>query len=84
IIVDATIQHECDDVYRGRIFSVNDTAYNLCFVGGLFITAMAFPPNGKSVAGLFTVALGFIALSIWFAIGSRRPSAAVPALPPAR
>jgi MFS family permease len=81
IIVDATIQHECDDIYRGRIFSVNDTAFNICFVGGLFITALAFPPDGKSVAGLFTVATGFVVLAIWFAISSRRPSAAAPPAP---
>jgi Major Facilitator Superfamily len=82
IIVDATIQHECDDIYRGRIFSVNDTAFNLCFVLGLFITATTFPANGRSVAGLFMVAIAFVALALWFAIGSRRPSGAVPALPP--
>jgi MFS family permease len=82
IIVDATIQHECDDVYRGRIFSVNDTAFNLAFVVGLFITATAFPANGKSVVGLFSVALAFMALAGWFAIGSRPPSDAVPALRP--
>jgi predicted MFS family arabinose efflux permease len=82
IIVDATIQHECDDVYRGRIFSVNDTAFNFCFVLGLFITATAFPANGRSVVGLFSVAIAFVAIALWFAIGSRRPSDAVPALPP--
>lgn len=69
IIVDATIQHECDDLYRGRIFSVNDTAFNLCMVGGLFVAAYTFPPNGKSVAGLIAVAGGFLLLAAWFAVG---------------
>ena len=32
IIVDTTMQHEVDDIYRGRVFSVNDTAFNLLFV----------------------------------------------------
>ncbi len=82
IIVDATIQHECDDTYRGRIFSVNDTLYNLCFVAGLFITATVFPDNGKSVAGLISVALAFVGIACLFAIGARRPSGAIPALPP--
>jgi MFS family permease len=82
IIVDATIQHECDDTYRGRIFSVNDTFFNLCFVGGLFITATVFPSNGKSVVGLVGVALAFVGIALLFAIGSRRPSGAIPALPP--
>ncbi len=74
IIVDATIQHECDDIYRGRIFSVNDTAFNMAFVGGLFIAATMLPPNGRSVAGLVCVAVGFILLALWFGVRSvRRP-----------
>ncbi len=81
IIVDATIQHEVEDIYRGRVFSVNDTAFNICFVGGLFITALSFPGNGRSVAGLLTVATGFVALAAWFAISSRQPSAAAPPEP---
>lgn len=74
ILVDATIQHECDDVYRGRVFSVNDTAFNLCFVTGLFAAAYTFPPNGKSVTGLITVAAGFLALATWFATARQRPA----------
>lgn len=72
IIVDATIQHECEDIYRGRIFSVNDTAFNLCFVGGLFVAAWTLPPDGKSVTGLITVAVGFIALAVWYGLGQLR------------
>lgn len=72
IIVDATIQHECEDIYRGRIFSVNDTAFNLCFVGGLFIAATTFPGNGKSVAGLITVAVALVLLAGWFGVGPLR------------
>jgi len=72
IIVDATIQHEVDDIYRGRVFSVNDTAFNLFFVGGLFTAALTLPPNGRSVAGLISVAIGFILLAAWYGIGLRR------------
>jgi MFS family permease len=72
IIVDATIQHECEDNYRGRIFSVNDTAFNLCFVGGLFTAALTLPPNGKSATALIVVSISFIALAIWYAAGPRR------------
>jgi MFS family permease len=72
IIVDATIQHEIDDFYRGRVFSVNDTAFNLFFVGGLFVAALALPPNGKSVPGLIAVAVGFILLAVWYGVGLRR------------
>ncbi|WP_020522692.1 MFS transporter [Catelliglobosispora koreensis] len=76
IIVDATIQHECEDTYRGRIFSINDTAFNMFFVCGLFVAATTFPANGKSVAGLLSVALGFMALSAWYAYIRSRTEAA--------
>ena len=72
IIVDATIQHEVEDIYRGRVFSVNDTAFNLFFVGGLFTAALTLPPNGHSVPGLISVAIGFILLAVWYGIGLRR------------
>jgi hypothetical protein len=75
IIVDATLQHECDDDYRGRIFSLNDTVFNLSMVTGLFVAALTLPPNGKSVVGLIGVAIGYAALSFWFS----RPLKTAPA-----
>src|SRR5262249_60579178 len=44
IVVDTALQHECDDVYRGRVFSANDTAFNLCFVAGPFFSPLLLPP----------------------------------------
>jgi MFS family permease len=79
IIVDATIQHECDDSYRGRIFSVNDTAFNLCFVAGLFVAALTLPENGKSPVAIVVVSVAFAALGVWFSARARRPSAATAA-----
>jgi MFS family permease len=66
IIVDATLQHECEDDYRGRIFSLNDTVFNLCMVSGLFVAALTLPPNGKSVVGLVCVAIGYLLMALWF------------------
>ena len=71
IIVDATLQHECEDDYRGRIFSLNDTVFNVCMVTGLFLAALTLPPNGKSSVALICIAIGYAGLSIWFA--GRRP-----------
>jgi MFS family permease len=67
IIVDATLQHECEDDYRGRIFSLNDTVFNVCMVTGLFLAALTLPPNGKSAAALVGIAIGYAALALWFA-----------------
>lgn len=66
IIVDATLQHECEDDYRGRIFSLNDTVFNLSMITGLFVAALTIPPDGKSAVALVGVALGYAALSLWY------------------
>ncbi|NUT32359.1 MAG: MFS transporter [Hamadaea sp.] len=67
IIVDATLQHECEDDYRGRIFSLNDTVFNVSMVTGLFLAALTLPANGKSVAALAGIAVGYALLAFWFA-----------------
>jgi MFS family permease len=71
IVVDTTLQRECDDDYRGRVFSVNDTAFNLCFVIGLFIAALTLPENGHSVPAIALVSAGYLALSAWYAMAAR-------------
>jgi len=72
IVVDTDLQHECDDEYRGRVFSVNDTTYNLAFVGGLFLAAEALPADGHSPTMLVLVSIGFLLLTAWYArVGGR-------------
>ena len=71
IVVDTTLQRECDDDYRGRVFSVNDTTFNLCFVIGLFIAALTLPENGHSVPAIVLVSAGYLALSVWYAMAAR-------------
>jgi MFS family permease len=66
IVVDATLQHECDDAYRGRVFSINDTAFNGTFVAGLFAGAWLLPANGKSLTAVVLVAVGYGALALWY------------------
>lgn len=72
IVVDTTLQHECDDAYRGRVFSVNDTAFNVAFVGGLFVAAALLPSDGRSLSAVITVSLGYAALALWYAVLGRR------------
>lgn len=71
IVVDTAIQRECDDEFRGRVFSVNDTAFNLCYVVGLFAGAVALPETGKSVPVLTVVVVGYglLAAAYWVAAG---------------
>ncbi|MGY0230332.1 MFS transporter [Longispora urticae] len=72
IVVDTSIQHECDDEYQGRVFSVNDTAFNSLNVVGLFIGAYLLPANGKSVITMFCIAVGYAALATWYFSVQRR------------
>jgi hypothetical protein len=68
IVVETDLQHECDDDYRGRVFSLNDTAFNATFVAGMFIAALILPPDGRSIGVLVAVAVGFVAVSLWYAV----------------
>jgi MFS family permease len=68
IVVDTALQHECDDIYRGRVFSVNDTAFNLCFVLGLFAGAAVLPPDGRAPAVLVIVVIGYALVAAWYAV----------------
>jgi predicted MFS family arabinose efflux permease len=72
IVVDTTLQHECDDTFRGRVFSINDTAFNVTFVAGLFAAATLLPADGRSPAAVVLIAIGYGALAIWYAMVSRR------------
>lgn len=71
IIVDTALQHECTDEYRGRVFSVNDTAFNLTYVVGLFVAAVTLPPDGRSASAAFVVAIGYGALAAGYAAVAR-------------
>jgi hypothetical protein len=72
IVVDTDLQHECDDVYRGRVFSLNDTAFNVAFVLGLFVAAFTVPVNGHSVGVLVAVLAGFLLAAVWYATAAGR------------
>jgi MFS family permease len=68
IVVDTTLQRDCDDEYRGRVFSVNDTTFNLAFVVGLFAGAFTLPANGKSVVAIVLVSTGYVLLGAGYGL----------------
>jgi hypothetical protein len=71
IVVDTSLQRECDDAYRGRVFSVNDTMFNMCWVIGLFIAAVTVPTNGRSVVVVTTIGVGLAVIGLLYAYGVR-------------
>ncbi|MET7400705.1 MFS transporter [Dactylosporangium sp. NPDC005572] len=72
IVTDTSLQHECADEYRGRVFSINDTAFNITLVAGMYLGALTLPENGRSAAVLGTVAAGYLlAAAGYAALGGR-------------
>jgi hypothetical protein len=75
-VVDTTLQVHCADEFRGRVFSVNDTAMNLLFVTGLFTAAVALPADGYAPGAVVVVAGAYAGLAVWYAttaLRTRRP-----------
>lgn len=48
---DASMQTEIDDDHRGRVFALQDTVFNIFFVGALAIAAFAVGPGTTDLAG---------------------------------
>lgn len=72
IVVDTMLQYECDDAYRGRVFSINDTAFNLTFVIGLYVGSVLLPPDGRSAAVMIAVAVGYELLAVGYGLTAAR------------
>lgn len=68
IVSDTALQHECDDEYRGRVFSINDTAFNLTLVAGMYLGALTLPYNGRSPGVLSAVAAAYVLAAAGYAV----------------
>jgi MFS family permease len=67
IYVDTTLQEVVEDDFRGRVFSVYDTLFNVTFVLALLVGALLLPPSGVSWAMLLVVGIGYLltAAAFW-------------------
>jgi hypothetical protein len=72
ICVDTTVQESVDDDFRGRVFSVYDTLFNVTFVVALLLGALVLPPSGVSYAALGAVAAGYLLTALAYARLTRR------------
>ena len=61
------MQAGVDDEFRGRVFSLYDTCFNLSFVGGAFVAAFILPGNGKSLGVLAAMSVGYLAIAAGYA-----------------
>ncbi|MEP6598594.1 MAG: MFS transporter [Actinomycetota bacterium] len=55
ISVDTLVQRSVDEGFRGRVFSIYDTLFNLTFVGAAVLTALTLPDSGYSPASVVTL-----------------------------
>jgi hypothetical protein len=76
IVTDTALQVEIEDDYRGRVFSVNDTAINLMYVGGLCVGALTLPANGHAPVIMALTGVGYAALTLWYAFARPTPQLA--------
>ncbi|MDQ1649509.1 MAG: hypothetical protein QOG60_1566, partial [Frankiaceae bacterium] len=63
ISVDTLVQRSVDDAFRGRVFSVYDTLFNVAFVAAAALAAAVLPPDGVSRPLL-------VALAVLYAVGA--------------
>lgn len=76
ICVDTILQQTVDDSYRGRVFSVYDTVFNVAFVAAAVLAAFVLPPTGRSylVLGAVVACYALAAAGYAYTARSTRPS----------
>jgi hypothetical protein len=72
ICVDTTLQEWVADDFRGRVFSVYDTLFNVTFVAALLTGAFVLPPSGISYPMLAAVATSYVLAALAYARITRR------------
>lgn len=72
ISVDTTVQETVDDDFRGRVFSVYDTLFNVMYVAAAATAAAALPETGKSYPMLIAIAVCYFLTAALFGLASMR------------
>jgi MFS family permease len=80
ISVDTLIAQLVADDYRGRVFSLYDTLFNVIFVAAGVVTALALPENGKSAVAVSLIGMAYLAVGAAYLL-AREPD---PLTPPVR
>ncbi len=73
ISVDTLVQEQVEDDFRGRVFSLYDTLFNVAFVAAAVVGAFLLPVSGKSYAMLGVVAAGYAVTAVAYRLSVRRP-----------
>ena len=69
--MDTTLQETVEDDFRGRVFSVYDTLFNVAFVVALVLAAFVLPASGISYPILIGVGAGYVLIGLNYARATR-------------
>jgi MFS family permease len=75
VCVDTIVQQTIDDDFRGRVFSLYDTIFNVGFVVAALVAAVALPSSGKSIGALLAMAAGYVVVAAGYAAAARSVTA---------
>ncbi|SHG19524.1 MFS-type transporter involved in bile tolerance, Atg22 family [Jatrophihabitans endophyticus] len=78
ISVDTLVQQYVDDAFRGRVFALYDTLFNVTLVVAAVLTATVLPADGHSPASVVVIAVGYVVAAACYArlAVATRPSGA--------
>jgi hypothetical protein len=66
ICVDTTVQRTVSDEFRGRVFALYDTLFNLALVAAAVITAAVLPDNGRSATSAAVIGIAYLATAVGY------------------
>jgi MFS family permease len=74
ICVDTLVQQQIDDEFRGRVFSLYDTLFNLTLVVAAVLTAILLPDSGRSPVSIVVIGVVYlVTAAVWVRVSRRRP-----------
>ncbi|MCW2544660.1 MAG: Major Facilitator Superfamily transporter [Frankiales bacterium] len=77
ICVDTLVQESIEDAFRGRVFALYDTLFNVTFVAAAVLAAGIVPDDGHSLAVVELVGVGYLVTAAGYALWLSRSRVAV-------
>jgi MFS family permease len=68
VCADTIVQETVDDEFRGRIFALYDTLFNISFVAASILGAFVLPTDGKSLAALVAMSIGYVVIAVVYTL----------------
>jgi hypothetical protein len=66
ICVDTVVQQYIEDDFRGRVFSLYDSLFNLTLVAAAILTAAVLPESGHSPTSVVVIAIAYLATGLGY------------------